>query len=99
MKDRLDQTIVRTTDLDELVETVTTVLSGHCVRPTGLGLLDAHVKGFTGSGLGVLHMDYGLPVRVHADPLTDYLALCLPLRGSVDVTHQGQRFQAQAGGT
>jgi AraC-like DNA-binding protein len=45
----------------------------------------------------MLHLDYGVPLRVRADPLEDYLAVCLPLTGSMDVAHKGVSFRAAAG--
>jgi AraC-like DNA-binding protein len=51
------------------------------------------VKGFQRPGLSVFRMNYGMPVRLRAAPLTDYLAVCVPLRGSMAVRHKGMSFR------
>ena len=91
--------LVRTRDLDEAVTRVNGLMSNHSVTPGSGGDLDARIDGFTVAGLSVLEMDYGVPLRVRADPLTDYLAVCVPLDSSMGVVHNGRRFEAEAGGT
>jgi AraC-like DNA-binding protein len=89
--------LVHTSDLDELVAKVNQLMSNHTVAPSRRGKFTAHVDGFQGPGLAMLRLDYGVPLRVRADPLDDYLAVCLPLTGSMDVAHKGVSFQAAAG--
>lgn len=89
--------LVHTSDLDELVAKVNQLMSNHTVAPSRRGEFTAHVDGLQTPGLSMLHLDYGVPLRVRADPLDDYLAVCLPLTGSMDVAHKGVAFQAAAG--
>jgi AraC-like DNA-binding protein len=86
--------LVETSDLDELVEQVNALMSPHTVTPIGTGEFTASVRGFQRPGLSMFRMDYGMPVRLRAAPLTDYLAVCLPLRGSMAVRHKGASFIA-----
>lgn len=90
-------TLVHTSDLDELVDKGNHLMSSHTVRPARSGRFTAYVEGFQSPGLSMFHMDYGMPLRLRADPLDDYLALGLPLTGSMDVAHKGVSFRAAAG--
>ena len=90
---------MRTRDLDEAVTRVNGLMSNHTVTPRSGGDLDARIDGFSVAGLSVLEMDYGVPMRVCADPLTDYLAVCVPLDSAMGVVHNGRRFEAEAGGS
>lgn len=89
--------LVHTSDLDQLVEQVTTLMSRHTVIPARAGGFTADVSGVQTPGLSLLHMDYGMPLRLRADPLDDYVAVCLPLSGSMTARHQGRRIEAVAG--
>ncbi len=87
---RVGAALVETSDLDELVEQVNALMSHHTVTPIRTGDFTASVMGFQRPGLSLFRMDYGMPVRLRAAPLTDYLAVCLPLRGSMAVRHKGE---------
>jgi AraC-like DNA-binding protein len=90
--------LVRSGDLDELVGEVSRLMSAHTVSAAAAGPLDARVHGHALSGVSLLHLDYGLPLRLRADPLPDYVALCLPLASSMGVEHGSERFEAGVGG-
>jgi AraC-like DNA-binding protein len=87
--ERAGAALVQTSDLDDLVEQVNALMSPHTVTPIRTGDFTASVKGFQRPGLSLFRMNYGMPVRLRAAPLTDYLAVCLPLRGSMAVRHKG----------
>lgn len=89
---RVGTALVETSDLGELVEQVNALMSPHTVAPGRTGNFTASVKGFQRPGLSLFRMDYGMPVRLRAAPLTDYLAVCLPLHGSMAVRHKGMSF-------
>lgn len=89
--------LVHTSDLDQLVEQVTALMSRHTVTPARAGGFTADVSGVQTPGLSLLHMDYGMPLRLRADPLDDYVAVCLPLTGSMTARHQGRHLEAVAG--
>ena len=89
--------LVRTDDLDELVSQVTDIMSSHTVTPLGAGGFAAEVFGFHVPCLSLLEMDYGMAVRLSADPLPGYVAVSLPLSGALSASHQGRRFDAVAG--
>jgi AraC-like DNA-binding protein len=89
--------LVRTSDLDDLVARVTAIMSSHTVAPARPGGFTAQISGVRTPGLSLLHMDYGMPVRLTADPLPDYVAVCLPVTGSMTACHHGRRFEASAG--
>jgi len=93
----LGRTLVRTSDLDHLVERVTEIMSSHTLHPARPGGFTAEVSGIDTPGLSLVHMQYGMPVRLTADPLPDYVAVCLPLTGSMTARHQGRRLDARAG--
>jgi len=89
--------LIRTDDLDELVSQVTDIMSSHTVTPLTKGGFAAEVVGFRLPGLSLLEMDYGMAVRLSADPLPGYVAVSLPLSGALTARHQGRRFDAVAG--
>lgn len=89
--------LVRTDDLDELVSRVTDIMSSHTVTPVDAGGFAAEVVGFHLPGVSLLEMDYGMAVRLSADPLPGYVAVSLPLSGALTARHQGRRFDAVAG--
>ncbi|WP_165438331.1 AraC family transcriptional regulator [Pseudonocardia sediminis] len=89
---------MRSSDVDDLVERVTAIMSPHTVAPARAGEFTAQVFGFHTSGLSLLEFDYGMGVRLSADPLPGYVAVCLPLTGSMTARHQGRRLDACAGG-
>ena len=89
--------LVRTSDVDDLVERVTRIMSSHTLAPAGAGTFTAEVSGIHTPGLSLLEMDYGMAVRLAADPLPGYVAVCLPLTGSMTARHQGRRLDAVAG--
>ncbi|MEJ2890498.1 AraC family transcriptional regulator [Actinomycetospora aeridis] len=89
--------LVHTDDLDELVSEVTDLMSTHTVAPADAGGFIAEVFGFHLPGLSLLEMDYGMAVRVTAEPLPGYVAVSMPLAGSLTASHQGRRFEAVAG--
>lgn len=89
--------LVHTSDLDDLVERVNDLMSSHTVTPARPGGFTAHVEGMQTPGLSLLDMDYGMPLRLRAEPLPGYVAVCLPLTGSMDVHHKGVSFEAAAG--
>jgi AraC-like DNA-binding protein len=93
----LGRPLVRTSDLDDLVERVTAIMSSHTVAPARPGGFTAQVSGVHTPGLSLLEMDYGMAVRLTADPLPGYVAVCLPLTGSMTARHQGRRLHASAG--
>lgn len=92
-----DRSLVHTTDLDQLVEQVTVIMSSHTVAPARAGGFVADVSGVQTPGLSLLCMDYGMPLRLTADPLHSYMAVNLPLTGSMTARHQGRRVEAVAG--
>ncbi|HEY2192970.1 MAG TPA: AraC family transcriptional regulator [Actinomycetospora sp.] len=94
--ERVGTALVETSDLDELVEQVNALMSPHTVTPGRTGDFTASVKGFQRPGLSVFRTNYGMPVRLRAAPLTDYLAVCIPLRGSMAVRHKGMSFTVDA---
>lgn len=89
--------LLHTSDLGELVDKGNHLMSSHTVRPMRSGGFTAYVEGFQSPGLSMFHMDYGMPLRLRAAPLDDYLAVGLPLTGSMDVAHRGVSFRAAAG--
>jgi AraC-like DNA-binding protein len=91
------QSLVCTSDLDDLVARVTTIMSSHTVAPARPGGFTARVSGVHTPGLSLLEMDYGMPLRLTAEPLPGYVAVCLPLTGSMTARHQGRRLDACAG--
>ncbi len=91
--------LVRTSDLDDLVARVSAIMSSHTLAPARAGGFTAAVSGVHTPGLSLLEMDYGMAVRLTADPLPDYVAVCLPLTGSLTARHQGRRLDARAGRT
>lgn len=95
--DCLGSPLVHTSDLDELVDRGNHLMSSHTIRPARCGGFTAHVEGFQTPGLSMFHMDYGMALRLRADPLDDYLAVGLPVTGSMDVAHKGVSFRAAAG--
>ena len=97
LEDSVSRVLVHTSDLDQLVEQVTTIMSRHTVTPARDGGFTADLSGVQTSGLSLLRMDYGMPLRLSADPLDDYVAVCLPLTGSMTARHQGRRTDAVAG--
>ncbi len=91
------RSLVCTSDLDDLVGRVSAIMSSHTLAPARAGGFTAQVSGVHTPGLSLLEMDYGMPVRLTADPLPGYVAVCLPLTGSLTARHQGRRLQASAG--
>lgn len=87
---------METGDLDELVGRVNHLMSHHTVLPAREGRFSAQISGFQTPGLSMFHMDYGMPLRLRAAPLDDYLAISLPLTGSMRVSHKGTSFTAEA---
>lgn len=63
---------MHTSDLDYLVAQVTDIMSSHTLAPARPGGFIAQVSGVHTPGLSLLEMDYGMPVRLTADPLPDY---------------------------
>lgn len=92
-----NRVLVHTSDLDQLVEQVTMLMSSHTVAPARAGGFTADVSGVQTPGLSLLHMDYGMPLRLTAGPVNDYVAVCLPLTGSMTARHQGCRIEVVAG--
>ncbi|PKB30398.1 helix-turn-helix transcriptional regulator [Pseudonocardia alni] len=90
--------LVRCDDVDDLVQQVTAIMSPHTVLPARAGAFTAQVCGARAPGLSMLEFDYRMPVRITADPLPGYVAVCLPLSGSMTARHQGRRLDACAGG-
>lgn len=93
----LGQPLVRTSDLEDLVARVTALMSSHTVAPARPGGFTAQISGVHTPGLSLLHMDYGMPLWLTAEPLPDYVAVSLPLTGSMTARHQGRRLEARAG--
>ena len=91
------EVLVRTSDLDALVARVSAIMSSHTVAPARPGGFAAQISGVHTPGLSLLHMNYGMALRLTADPVVDYVAVCLPLTGSMTATHQGRRLDACAG--
>ncbi|MEJ2871875.1 AraC family transcriptional regulator [Actinomycetospora sp. OC33-EN08] len=89
--------LIHTDDLNELVSQVTDLMSTHTVVPASAGGFSAEVFGFHLPGLSLLEMDYGIAVRLSADPLPSYVAVSLPLAGGMTAQHAGRRFDAVAG--
>lgn len=97
MPEPLGELLVRTSDVDDLVEQVTAIMSPHTVAPARSGGFTAQVFGVHTPGLSLVEFDYGMAVRLAADPLPGYVAVCLPLTGSMTARHQGRRLDACAG--
>lgn len=93
----LGRPLVRTSDLDDLVARVTAIMSSHTVTPARPGGFSAQISGTHTPGLSLLHMDYGMALRLTAEPLPDYVAVCLPVTGSMTARHQGRLLDARAG--
>ena len=93
----MGESLVRTSDVDDLVERVTTIMSSHTLAPAGAGGFTAEVSGVHTPGLSLVEFDYGMSVRLAADPLPGYVAVNLPLTGSMTARHQGRRLDAVAG--
>lgn len=92
-----ERALVRTGDLDELVTKVTAIMSAHTVAPARTGGVAAQICGVRTPGLSLLQMNYGMPLRLSAAPLEDYVAVCLPMAGSMTARHHGRRLEAVAG--
>lgn len=88
---------MHTDDLDDLVSRVTDLMSRHTVIPAHTGEFTADVFGVRTPGLSLLEMDYGMALRLTADPLPGYVAVSLPLAGGMSAQHAGRRFDAVAG--
>ena len=97
MHGRRGEPLVHTSDLDDLVERVTTIMSPHTLAPARASGFTARVSGVHTPGLSLLEFDYGMAVRLTADPLPEYVAVCLPLTGSMTARHAGRRLEASAG--
>lgn len=93
----LGRSLVRTSDLDDLVARVTDIMSSHTVVPARTGEFTAEVSGAQTPGLSLLDMNYGMALRLTAEPLPGYVAVCVPLVGSMRAAHQGRRLDAHAG--
>jgi AraC-like DNA-binding protein len=96
---RRGRSLVHTSDVDDLVERVTGIMSPHTLAPARAGGFTAQVSGVHTPGLSLVEFDYGMAVRLAADPLPGYVAVCLPLTGSMTARHQGRRLDACAGGS
>lgn len=92
-----ERPLIRTDDLDDLVSRVTDLMSSHTVAPARSGGFVAEVSGVRTPGLSLLEMDYGMAVRLTADPLPSYVAVSLPLAGGMTAQHAGRRVDAVSG--
>ena len=76
----LGEPLVRTNDL---VQRVTEMVSRHTVTPVHPGGFTVQIRGVETPGLSLLDMDYGMPLRLTAEPLPEYTGVLLPVAGSI----------------
>jgi AraC-like DNA-binding protein len=73
------------------------LLSENHLRLRAAEDFDARIHGVSLGAMSMFYFNYGAQVEVVAPPLQNYIALVLPLTGSMDVDLAGQRFEVVAG--
>lgn len=89
--------LVRTTDINSAESAGAKLLSeNHLLIPRG-GAFDAHIHGATMDSIGMYYLRYGTELEVVAPPLGDYIAVTLPLTGSMRASVGANEFLVSAG--
>ncbi|MGW8814600.1 AraC family transcriptional regulator [Gordonia terrae] len=91
--------LLRTTDV-----TVAETMGGRFLSENHLRLqssdeFDARIHGVSLGPVSVYYLNYGAELEVVAPPFEDYIAVVLPLTGSMEVDLAGERFDVVAGET
>jgi AraC-like DNA-binding protein len=89
--------LVRTTDVSFAEEAGAKLLSENHLQPARTDDFEARIHGVSLGPISFYYLNYGAELDVITPPLGDYIALILPLTGSMDVTLGPQRFRARAG--
>lgn len=88
---------VSTTDVDEARVEVTNIFCPHRLVPRGREdvRLDLRVRRL--GDVGLVHLDYGVPVRIDPAPLRTFYLVQLPLAGRAHISHGGERIVSSPG--
>ncbi|PXW99866.1 AraC family transcriptional regulator [Mycolicibacterium moriokaense] len=89
--------LMRSTSVRECEQNVANLLHQHRLHLAKSADLDASVNGVSIGGVSLYYMSYRAHLAVTASPMTDFMAICLPLEGSLELRQGRTRFEAQAG--
>lgn len=89
--------LLRSTSVGECERTAAALLAEHRLHIANASELNASVNGISIGGVSLFHMSYRAELAVTAPPLADFLAICVPLVGSLALRQGRARFEARAG--
>ncbi|WP_326837514.1 AraC family transcriptional regulator [Amycolatopsis rhabdoformis] len=88
--------LLRTDSVEEAQDKAARLLHRHKLRARDEGL-EARINGVSFAGMSLFHLRYGVPLTLTSPALEQFVAVCLPIRGSMRVTHRGREFVTEAG--
>lgn len=86
-------TELRTNNADEATHEVSQLFCDHRLVPKGGRGADVRLilRADELGSLGIVHLDYGLPVQIRPEPLAEFYLVQIPLGGSASVVQDRQR--------
>lgn len=88
--------LLQTQSVAEAQASAGQLLSDHRIKVGGGGF-QATINGVSLGALSLYYMRYGTPLTVTSAPLEGFVAVLVPLRGSMRVEHEGFSFLAETG--
>lgn len=95
----LQRHTLATKDPDEAQHVVSEVFCNHTLTPVDRRRRDVRMS-LEADELGPLrlvHLDYGVPVEIHPEPLDDFFLVQIPRSGSASITLDGQQVDSLPG--
>jgi AraC-like DNA-binding protein len=89
--------LLRTSDVDHAEEVGARLLSENHLRITHTPNFDARIHGASTDAISIFYLNYGTELEVVGPPLKDFIAVTLPLTGSMQVTLRTDRFVVDTG--
>ena len=89
--------LVRTSELSRAENEGAQLLSENHLRIRPGDALDARIHGVSLGPVSLYYMKYGAELEVLAPPLGDYVALTLPIEGTMQLRQAGHEFSVAAG--
>ncbi|KMO66972.1 HTH-type transcriptional activator RhaS [Mycolicibacterium chlorophenolicum] len=89
--------LIRSTSVGECERSAAALLAEHRLHIPETAKLNASVNGISVGGVSLFYMSYRAHLKVTAPPLAAFMAVCVPLEGSLELRQGRTRFEARAG--
>lgn len=92
----MSTTVAPITDVDEACTQVGNIFCPHRLTPLGRDALRLTLHSRRVGGVGIVHLDYGVPVRIDPGMLETFYLVQLPLAGSARIDQGSESLESSA---